>query len=97
MLDMVKSFGLATEVLFPLGDRDRDKDLNLTIDHWRELIFEGLPFIKVQTLRDDIAGVDKSGWQSTADINPDLLSAMIDRLNGAAEQSRRVLIVRPTL
>lgn len=36
---------------------------NPTIYHWRELLDEGFPFIKVMTIRDDIAGVDKSGWQ----------------------------------
>ncbi len=37
---------------------------NPTIYHWRELLNEGFPFIKVMTVRDDIAGVDKTGWQS---------------------------------
>ncbi|HEV7339309.1 MAG TPA: rhamnan synthesis F family protein [Bosea sp. (in: a-proteobacteria)] len=35
---------------------------NPTIYHWRELLDEGFPFIKVMTIRDDIPGADKTGW-----------------------------------
>lgn len=35
---------------------------NPTIYHWRELLDEGFPFIKVMTVRDEIPGVDKTGW-----------------------------------
>jgi len=30
---------------------------------WRELLAEGFPFIKINTVRDDIPGVDKTGWR----------------------------------
>lgn len=36
---------------------------NSTIYHWRELIQQGFPFIKVMTIRDEIDGVDTTGWR----------------------------------
>ena len=95
MLERMTGLGLKTEALFPLGGRDLGKDINPTLDHWRELIDEGFPFIKVQTLRDDISGVDKRGWRSSTAIDPDLLPLMIERLGGRREQDRRASIARP--
>lgn len=51
--------GLKVEALF------RSPSIhNPTIYHWRELLDEGFPFLKVMTVRDDIVGADKAGWQA---------------------------------
>ena len=34
-----------------------------TIFHWRELLEDGFPFLKINTIPDEIPGVDKSGWR----------------------------------
>jgi hypothetical protein len=94
MLDMMTRFQLGCEALFPLNDRDFEKDVNPTLDHWRALIDGGFPFIKVQTLRDDITGVDKRGWQSNPAIDPKLLPLMLERLEGTRERSRKSRIAR---
>jgi len=95
MLEMIRGFGLATEVMFPLGDRDFKQDMNPTLDHWRELIQSGFPFIKVQVLRDDISGVDNSNWTDGIKIDQDIQKAITERLDSASEQSRRIAVARP--
>ena len=54
----MREAGLAVEALY----KSRSF-LNTTIYHWRELLDEGFPFLKVMTARDDIPGVDKRGWR----------------------------------
>ena len=54
----MKAAGLITEALFASRSIH-----NQTIYHWRELLAEGFPFLKVMTARDDIPNVDKSGWR----------------------------------
>jgi hypothetical protein len=69
--------------------------MNPTLDHWRDLIQSGFPFIKVQVLRDDISGVDKSRWADGIKIDLDIQRAIIERLDSASEQSRRIAVARP--
>lgn len=95
MLDMMKRFGLEPELLFPLGGRDFEKDMNPTLDHWRELIKSGFPFVKVQTLRDDISGVDKSNWGIGLEIEFDVKRVITDRLESKSEKRRKISVVRP--
>jgi glycosyltransferase involved in cell wall biosynthesis len=52
------AMGLSALVLFKAKSRH-----NPTAFHWKELLDEGFPFIKVATIRDEIPGVDRSGWR----------------------------------
>jgi len=42
--------------------RNRDRR-NPTLTRWRELIDEGLPYLKIALLRDNLFNADLSGWQ----------------------------------
>jgi hypothetical protein len=95
MLEMIKGLGLQAEVMFPLGDRDFEKDINPALHRWRELVHSGFPFIKVQTLRDDISGVDKANWDREIQIDAKIKAAIIERLGSKAERTRKVTVVRP--
>lgn len=95
MLETVESLGLQTEALFPLNDRDRGEDMNPVLDHWQDLVGEGFPFIKIQTLRDNISGVDRSNWLNDVEMAPELRQAIIDRLASPVETKRKTTIVRP--
>jgi len=94
MLDTMKHLGLKTEIMFPLGERDFEKDMNPTLDHWCELLEEGFPFIKVQALRDDISGVDKNNWRARVAMNEELLSLIAERLDSETERKRKSVIIR---
>lgn len=94
MLAAMQGLGLHTEALFPLEERYRDKDVNPTLDLWKALIDDGFPFIKVQTLRDSITGVDTTGWQSIP-MDAGLLAAINERLDGNQELSRKAKFERP--
>jgi lipopolysaccharide biosynthesis protein len=95
MLEMFKSFGLETDVLFPLANRDFELDMNPTLDHWRELVESDFPFIKVQVLRDDINGVDKNNWTNGIEMDADILAAIAERLDSGLEKNRKLSLVRP--
>jgi hypothetical protein len=56
----MREAGLAVETLYK-SSRIRDS----TVYHWRELLDEGFPFLKVKVARDDLPGVDKSGWRES--------------------------------
>lgn len=53
--------GLSVEALFPVAS-----ERNPTLYSWKKLVEMGFPFIKVQALRDEIPGVDRSGWRDIA-------------------------------
>ena len=60
-LGLVKALeraGLRCVALFPSRD-----SRNPTLTRWRSLIDEGLPYLKIALLRDNIFNVDLSGWQ----------------------------------
>jgi len=94
MLEMIRSFGLPFEIVFDLGGRDTGQDVNPTLDHWRELIDSGFPFVKVQILRDDITGVDKSNWEQAIRADPDIRSAIMARMTSDAEKARKSVVAR---
>ena len=56
----MREAGLAVEAVYEVS-KIRDP----TVYHWRELLDEGFPFLKVKVARDDLPGVDKSGWRKT--------------------------------
>jgi glycosyltransferase involved in cell wall biosynthesis len=58
----MREAGLVVEALYKLGST-RDS----TVFHWRELLNEGFPFLKVKVARDDIPGVDKTAWRESLD------------------------------
>jgi glycosyltransferase involved in cell wall biosynthesis len=58
----MREAGLAVEALYKLRST-RDS----TVYHWRELLGEGFPFLKIKTARHDIPGVDKAGWREMLD------------------------------
>lgn len=51
--------GATVEVLAPLAGSG-----NPTLTHWRELAGAGLPFVKVQLLRENPYKIDLSGWRT---------------------------------
>lgn len=62
-LGLMKSLeraGLQCAALFKSRDRR-----NPTLTRWRELIDEGLPYLKIALLRDNLFNVDLSGWEET--------------------------------
>jgi glycosyltransferase involved in cell wall biosynthesis len=60
LAQVLATAGLTVTSLFKSNSKN-----NPTTYHWRELLAEGFPFVKVGTIRDDIPGVDKRGWQKT--------------------------------
>ena len=54
----MRAADLAVDALY----KSRDVH-NLTVYYWRELLEDGFPFLKIMTARDDIPGVDKTGWR----------------------------------
>jgi hypothetical protein len=58
LMELLERTGLRCAALFSSHDRD-----NPTLTRWRELIEEGLPYLKIALLRDNIFKVDLSGWQ----------------------------------
>lgn len=63
MAEILISAGLECDVLFKsLGSHSK----NRTIYHWKELIEEGFPFLKVGTIRDNYPDVDTTSWTSVA-------------------------------
>jgi Rhamnan synthesis protein F len=95
MLDTMQRLGLRTEVLFPLDNRDRDMDMNPTLDHWRDLLYANFPFIKIQTLRDEINGVNKSGWDVDIELDSDLKRIILEHLRRPDHVTRKTTIIRP--
>ncbi len=95
MLGTMRDFGLATEALFPLDQTNVPRRGNPTLDNWRELVRSGFPFIKRQTLRDEIIGVDRSRWEAETSIDPELLPLMVERLTDRRESMRKSIIRRP--
>jgi len=59
-LSKMESAGLRTLALYPA----RERGTNPTLALWRELLFAGFPFIKVQLLRDNPLQMDLTGWDS---------------------------------
>jgi hypothetical protein len=56
---MIAAAGLTASALFK-----SKSPRNPTLYHWRELLSEGFPFIKIMTIRDEIPGVDRTGWRT---------------------------------
>jgi glycosyltransferase involved in cell wall biosynthesis len=78
----MREAGLAVEVLYK-----SDSIFNSTIYHWRELLEEGFPFLKIMTVRDDIPGVAKTGWREILDslgYDVRLADAVLASYGGAA-------------
>ena len=70
----LKAAGLSTCALFTTDSRS-----NPTIVRWRELLYEGFPFIKTAIIRDRIPGVDNAGWREVLhDIGFD--TSIVDRV-----------------
>ena len=60
LLKVLEQAGLRCVALFSCRDRS-----NPTLSRWRELIDEGLPYVKVALLRDNYFKLDLSGWEDT--------------------------------
>lgn len=58
LMQMLQRAGLVCAAIFRSQGRR-----NPTLTRWRELIDEGLPYLKVALLRDNLFNVDLSGWQ----------------------------------
>jgi lipopolysaccharide biosynthesis protein len=58
LLKILERSGLRCLALFPSASAR-----NPTLTRWRELIDDGLPYLKIALLRDNIFGIDLSGWQ----------------------------------
>jgi lipopolysaccharide biosynthesis protein len=58
LLTILERDGLRCTALFPSAS-----SRNPTLTRWRELIDDGLPYLKIALLRDNIFNVDLSGWQ----------------------------------
>lgn len=58
LLSALERAGLRCVALFKSSDTR-----NPTLTGWRQLIDQGLPYLKIAILRDNIFGVDLSGWQ----------------------------------
>ena len=56
--------------------------MNLTHHCWREGLRTGLPFLKVELLRDNPVGVDIAGWEGTVDgpCSAELITAHLSRV-----------------
>jgi lipopolysaccharide biosynthesis protein len=60
LMNSLERAGLQCAALF----RSRDRR-NPTLTRWRELIDEGLPYLKIALLRDNLFNVDLTGWEDT--------------------------------
>jgi len=56
---------------------------NLTHHFWRSALERGLPFLKVELLRDNPLGIDVSGWQEAVDgpCSAELITEHLDRVH----------------
>ena len=59
LLRAMERAGLRCTALFPSSDRR-----NPTLTRWRSLIDEGLPYLKIALLRDNLFKVDLRGWET---------------------------------
>jgi len=91
--------GLKVEVLFTSPTLH-----NPTIYHWRELLNKGFPFIKVMTIRDEIPGVDKTGWDEAlakqsydVSLAERLLAELVAQRKNPLPKFRGSLVAPPTL
>jgi FkbM family methyltransferase len=90
--------GLTALVLFE-GKFDRDP----TVFHWRELLDEGFPFIKIKTLRDEIPGVNRGAWREALDklgfetsvVDQVLAGSVVEKPLGAKVQLWRTASAAP--
>ena len=55
---LLAAAGLTTSPLFAAKS-----NRNGAVFHWRELLAEGFPFMKIMAIRDEIPGSDMSGWR----------------------------------
>jgi len=55
--------GITTGALFPRADRTLPFT-NPTLVHWRALLADGFPFVKLQLLRDVPDGIEITGWEA---------------------------------
>ncbi len=58
-LAAMRAAGLAVDILFP---HTPGLLTNPTLLHWKELLHDGFPFVKVQLLRENPWGADIAGW-----------------------------------
>lgn len=84
---------LTVDIAFPTPKGATD--INPTLHSWRQLIKAGFPFVKVQALRDDIPGVDRSKWQTALVDNAALISDIEKHLNGPQSNINIAKLVRP--
>ena len=66
LLSFCRSLGLSCQALFPVDprqERKRGKFYNSLHQNWRELVSAGLPFVKVELLRDNPISADLGDWE----------------------------------
>lgn len=76
--------GINVEILFPTKN-DVAPPINPTLHRWEDLLRRGLPFIKVQLLRDTLPGTVTRGWEKSLAQEPKLLSAIKEHLSHTAQ------------
>ncbi|XOY56304.1 MAG: methyltransferase domain-containing protein [Rhodobacterales bacterium] len=88
LLSCVKNdFNLSTRVLFPMNDLfynvapERYADVNVTHSYWNHLVTQGLPFIKVELIKDNPLNVAILNWKSVFIANGGSVSSAIDHMS----------------
>ncbi|VVC53491.1 protein of unknown function [Beijerinckiaceae bacterium RH AL1] len=79
-----EALGYRTEALFKSHSQ-----INPTLFAWKELIRDGFPFVKVATIRERHAGVDKFGWRELLEGEGYDTSLIEHVLAGYARRTRR--------
>ena len=88
LLSCVKNdFNLSTRILFPMNDLfynvapERYAGVNVTHSYWNHLVTQGLPFIKVELIRDNPLNVAILNWKSVFLANGGSVSSAIDHMS----------------
>ncbi|MBR2574984.1 MAG: hypothetical protein IKE14_11715 [Loktanella sp.] len=88
LLSKVKSeFKLSTRILFPMKDifykatPESYRNVNVTHTYWHHLVLQGLPFIKVELIRDNPLNIGILPWKSVFIANGGSVDLAIEHMS----------------
>lgn len=61
----LRTHGITCEALFPIHEITEETECNTTLNHWKELLERGFPFVKVRALQHLSPQVGTGGWRET--------------------------------
>ncbi|WP_081440107.1 class I SAM-dependent methyltransferase [Yoonia vestfoldensis] len=88
LLSSIKNeFNLSTRILFPMNDlfcnmpQETYAGVNVSHSYWDHLVSQGLPFIKVELIRDNPLNVGILNWKTVFLANGGSVSSAIDHMS----------------